>query len=52
MKGKNWVALAADTRFGVQMKTIDTNFQKIFRMGKYSMIGLGGFATDIQTVEN
>ena len=52
MIGKECIALAADTRFGVQMKTLDTNFKKIFHLTKYTMVGLGGLGTDIQTVNS
>jgi len=50
MKGKNCVAIAADTRLGVQMQTVSTNFQKIFPMSDKLMVGLAGLATDVQTL--
>lgn len=50
MKGKNCVAIAADTRFGIQAQTVSTKFQKIFEMGPRLYIGLAGLATDVQTV--
>ena len=50
MKGKNCVAIAADRRFGIQLQTISTDFQKIFEMGPRLYIGLPGLATDTQTV--
>jgi len=50
MSGDGCVAIAADTRLGIQFHTIDTQFQKIFRMGPTLFIGLAGLATDVQTV--
>jgi len=50
MTGEGCVAIAADTRLGVQFQTIDTTFQKIFKMGPRLYIGLAGLATDVQTV--
>jgi hypothetical protein len=29
MKGKNCIALATDLRYGVEMRTVDTNFPKV-----------------------
>lgn len=50
MKGKDCVAIAADTRFGIQAQTVSMNFQKLFEMGPLLYIGLAGLATDVQTV--
>lgn len=50
MAGENCVAIASDTRFGIQAQTIGTNFQKIFEMGPRLYVGLPGLATDVQTV--
>lgn len=50
MKGKDCVAIAADRRFGIQAQTVSTDFQKIFELGPRLYIGLGGLATDVQTV--
>ncbi len=50
MCGKDCVALACDTRLGVQLRTIDTNFNKVFKVNDRTMVGLSGLATDIQTV--
>ena len=50
MVGKDCVAIAADTRMGVQAQTVSTNFQKIYPMGDRLMIGLAGLATDVQTL--
>jgi len=50
MIGKNCVAIAADTRFGVQAQTVSTNFQKIFPINPTLYIGLAGLATDVQTL--
>ena len=50
MTGKNCVAIAADRRFGVQMKTVAMDFQRIFEMGPHLYLGLPGLATDTLTV--
>lgn len=50
MVGKDCVAIASDTRMGVQAQTVSTNFQKIYPMGDRLMIGLSGLATDVQTL--
>jgi len=52
MKGKECVAIASDRRFGIQTKTISTNFDKIFEIGPHLYIGLAGLATDVQTVSD
>ncbi|KAJ3615609.1 hypothetical protein Zmor_016284 [Zophobas morio] len=51
MVGKECVAIASDTRLGVQFQTVSTKFQKIFQMGKRLMLGLAGLATDVQTMK-
>ena len=50
MCGKECVAIASDTRLGMQLRTIDANFKKIFRVNERTMMGLTGLATDVQTV--
>lgn len=50
MVGKDCVAIAADTRMGIQAQTVSTNFQKIYPMGDRLMIGLAGLASDVQTL--
>ncbi|KND02526.1 hypothetical protein SpCBS45565_g00787 [Spizellomyces sp. 'palustris'] len=50
MKGKNCVAIAADRRFGVQLMTLSTDFQKIFPVTEKVYLGLPGLATDVQTL--
>jgi len=50
MCGKDCVGIACDTRLGVQLRTIDTNFNKVFKVNDRTLIGLSGLATDIQTV--
>ncbi|KNC71897.1 hypothetical protein SARC_15557, partial [Sphaeroforma arctica JP610] len=50
MVGKDCVAIASDTRLGVQAQTIACDFQKIFPMEQKLMIGLAGLASDVQTV--
>lgn len=45
MVGKNCVAIASDTRLGIQAQTVATDFQKLFRMGSHlvsiSLVSLG-----------
>ncbi|XP_043465943.1 proteasome subunit beta type-3 [Leptopilina heterotoma] len=50
MRGKNCVAIAADRRFGIQLKTVSTDMQKIYEMGPHLFLGLPGLVTDSQTV--
>merc|ERR1719427_2581777 len=50
MTGKNCVAIASDLRFGVELQTISTNFERVFEVGPNLYIGLPGLATDTQTV--
>lgn len=50
MRGDECVTIAADKRYGIQMQTVATNFQKIFEMGPHLYVGLPGLATDTQTV--
>jgi len=50
MVGKNCVAIGVDTRLGVQLQTIATNFQKVFKIQDNILMGLTGLATDIQTL--
>lgn len=52
MLGKDCVAIATDHRFGVQAQTMDTDFKKVFRMGKQLYLGLIGLQTDILTVHD
>ncbi|ELW72997.1 Glutamate decarboxylase 2 [Tupaia chinensis] len=46
MKGKSYVAIAADRRFGIQVQMVTTDFQKIFPMGDR----LNGLAYYTETV--
>ena len=50
MKGKNCVALASDLRYGVELRTVTTDFPKVFEITPHLWVGLPGLATDIQTV--
>ena len=52
MAGKNCVAIASDTRFGIQQQTVATTLQKVFPMGKHYMVGLTGLISDMQTMVN
>ncbi|XP_058189711.1 proteasome subunit beta type-3-A-like [Rhododendron vialii] len=50
MVGKNCFAIASDRRLGVQLQTIATDFQKIYKVHDKLFIGLSGLATDAQTL--
>ncbi|XP_060212451.1 proteasome subunit beta type-3-A isoform X1 [Lycium barbarum] len=50
MVGKNCFAIASDRRLGVQLQTIATDFQRIYRIHDKVFIGLAGLATDTQTL--
>jgi 20S proteasome subunit beta 3 len=52
MQGHECVAIATDTRLGVQMKTISTDFQKVFQINDSILLGMTGLATDIQTASS
>lgn len=49
MIGDGCVAIGTDTRLGVSLQTINTNFQKVFIMQDNIIMGLAGLASDIQT---
>lgn len=50
MKGKNCIAIGCDRRLGVQLSTVATNFQKVFKLQDNILLGLTGLGTDIQTL--
>jgi 20S proteasome subunit beta 3 len=50
MAGKNCVAIATDTRLSTQLMTVDTNFQRVFKVNDATLIGISGLATDVQTL--
>ena len=50
MAGKNCVAIAADTRLGMQQQTVACDFQKVFKMNDQLFMGVTGLATDVQTL--
>lgn len=52
MAGKNCVAIASDTRFGIQQQTVACNQQKIFPVSDTTMIGMTGLISDMQTLAN
>lgn len=53
MTGKNCVAIASDTRLGInQFQTVSTEFQKTFHLTDKCFVGLAGLATDVQTVHH
>jgi len=51
MTGKNCVAIASDTRYGIRQQTVGTDMKKVFKIHDKLFIGMTGLATDIQTVE-
>jgi len=51
MAGKDCVAIAADTRYGVrQLQTVGCQRQKTFKMTDQCYVGFSGLATDVQTL--
>ena len=50
MAGKNCVAIASDTRLSTQLMTVDTNFQRIFKVNDKCVMGISGLGTDVQTL--
>lgn len=54
MKGARCVAIASDTRFGVQTLTVSTTSPKVFALpgGGRSFVGLAGLSTDAKTVHD
>ena len=50
MVGKNCFAIASDRRLGVQLQTIATDFQRIYKVHDRLFLGLSGLATDAQTL--
>jgi 20S proteasome subunit beta 3 len=49
MCGKNCVAIASDTRFGIQLQTVATDMPRVFRMHDHLYIGLAGLVSDLHT---
>lgn len=49
MVGKQCVAIASDTRFGLQFSTVSTNSQKVYKIQDNILLGVQGLATDMQT---
>jgi len=50
MSGKNCVAIATDTRLSTNLMTVDTNFQRVFKVNDACLMGLSGLASDVQTL--
>lgn len=50
MAGKDCVAIGSDLRFGVQLAAMKTDVPKVYKIHDKLMIGLGGLATDAQTL--
>ncbi|CAI5477113.1 unnamed protein product [Closterium sp. Yama58-4] len=51
MKGDKCVAIACDRRFGVQLQTLATDFNRVFQMHPRLFLGLAGLGTDVQTLK-
>lgn len=51
MRGRGCVCVAADTRFGVQLQTLASDFPRVFRIHDRLLLGLAGLATDVQTLK-
>lgn len=51
MAGKDCVGIASDTRLGIQLQTVATDFKKVFKMNDKLFVGLAGLATDVQTMD-
>eukprot|EP00933_Yihiella_yeosuensis_P000462 TRINITY_DN100706_c0_g1_i1.p1 TRINITY_DN100706_c0_g1~~TRINITY_DN100706_c0_g1_i1.p1 ORF type:complete len:220 (+),score=41.23 TRINITY_DN100706_c0_g1_i1:61-660(+) len=52
MAGKDCIAIASDTRFGIQQQTVSTNMKKVFKINDKTMIGMTGLISDMQTLVN
>ncbi|KAI8462913.1 MAG: subunit of GARP complex [Monoraphidium minutum] len=50
MAGKDCVAIGSDLRFGVQLQTMTTDYKKVYQLHDRLFVGLGGLATDAQTL--
>jgi 20S proteasome subunit beta 3 len=50
MAGDGCVGIASDRRLGAQLHTVACDFTKVFRMAPKLYVGLGGLATDVQTL--
>eukprot|EP01123_Difflugia_compressa_P002007 TRINITY_DN1268_c0_g1_i1.p1 TRINITY_DN1268_c0_g1~~TRINITY_DN1268_c0_g1_i1.p1 ORF type:complete len:205 (+),score=45.34 TRINITY_DN1268_c0_g1_i1:50-664(+) len=50
MAGKDCVAIATDTRYGVSAQTIAMDFPKVFKINERVYVGLPGLLTDTQTL--
>ena len=52
MAGKECVAIGSDLRFGVEMRTIATDYKKVHRIHDQLYVGMAGLGTDAQTLTN
>jgi len=50
MAGKNCVAIASETRYGIQAQTVAFDFPKVFKITDRVFVGLPGLLTDTQTL--
>jgi 20S proteasome subunit beta 3 len=46
MSGANCVAIGCDLRFGVQLQTMATDYQKVLQIHDRLFVGLSGLAAD------
>ena len=52
MCGKNCVAIASDTRFGVSQTTLAHDMQRIFKINNTTLLGMSGLQSDVLTVKH
>ena len=52
MRGKDCVSLGCDRRLGQQYATVSTSLQRVFKIQDNILLGLSGFASDIETFKN
>lgn len=50
MAGEQCVAIGSDLRFGVQMQTLATDYQKVLQVTDKLFVGLAGLASDQTTL--
>jgi 20S proteasome subunit beta 3 len=51
MAGKDCIAVASDSRYGIRNQTMGCDMKKVFQMNDRVLVGLTGLATDMQTLE-
>lgn len=51
MAGNGCVGIACDRRLGhQQLQTVSAKFQKVFPINSSTLVGIGGLATDVQSL--